>query len=178
MNSADDERPVHLATVGVGSNLGDREAIMREAILWIGAQPGNTLQACSSFYETEPFGKKDQGWFLNCVIQVQTSLELKGFFRALQEGEALFGRARAERWGPRVLDLDLLFFDDTVHSDTVLTVPHPGIAVRRFVMEPLYEVAPDLVHPALKKTVSTLLDELKDSSRVVRLGRSPVPKPQ
>ncbi len=165
---------MHLATVGVGSNLGDREAIMRDAILWIGAQPGNILRACSSLYETEPFGNTDQEWFLNCVIQVDTSLPLKEFFRLLQEGEDRSGRTRTERWGPRLLDLDLLFFNDTVHSDAVLTVPHPGVAVRRFVMEPLCEVAPDLVHPLLKKTVRVLLDELGDSSRVVRLDRPSV----
>ncbi len=174
LKGPDARTPMHLATVGVGSNLGDREAIMREAILWLGDQPGNMLRACSSLYETEPFGKTGQGWFLNCVIQVETSQELHGFFGMLQEGEALFGRVRGERWGPRILDLDLLFFDDAVHSEPELKVPHPGVANRRFVLEPLSEVAPDLVHPSLGKTAGALLGELREPSRVVCLGRPPV----
>jgi 2-amino-4-hydroxy-6-hydroxymethyldihydropteridine diphosphokinase len=169
--------PMHLATVGMGSNLGDRETTLREAILWLGARSGNRLQSCSSLYETEPFGKVDQAWFLNCVIQIETSLDLQGFFRVLQEGEARFGRVRRERWGPRTLDLDLLLFDDVVYSDAELTVPHPGLQVRRFVLEPLCEIAPDLVHPSLAQTASALLGQLTESSSVVCLGRPPVREP-
>jgi 2-amino-4-hydroxy-6-hydroxymethyldihydropteridine diphosphokinase len=161
----------------MGSNLGDRESTLREAILWLGEQPGNLLRSCSSLYETEPFGNKDQEWFLNCVVRMGTSRGLLDFFQLLQEGEARFGRVRGERWGPRTLDLDLLFFDDTVYSDEKLTVPHPGVAVRRFVLEPLCEVAPDLVHPCLEERVSTLLERLTESSRVVCLGRPPVRQP-
>lgn len=168
---------MHLATVGVGSNLGHREQIIREAIEWIAAQPDNLLKACSSLYETEPFGKTDQQWFLNCVVQVETSRGLSSFFHVLQEVEARFGRIRKERWGPRTLDLDLLFFDDAIHSDSVLTVPHPGVPHRRFVLEPLCEIAPDLVHPSLGSTACELLDRLTESSRVVYLGRPPVPVP-
>lgn len=168
---------MHLATVGLGSNVGDREQTIREAIEWLAARRENLLMACSSLYETEPFGKTDQEWFLNCVVQVKTLQELHGFFRALQQGEALFGRIREERWGPRTLDLDLLFFDDAVHSDPALTVPHPGVPHRRFVLEPLCEIAPDLVHPSLGETVRALLNGLADSSsRVIRLGRPPVPQ--
>jgi 2-amino-4-hydroxy-6-hydroxymethyldihydropteridine diphosphokinase len=161
----------------MGSNLGDREAIMREAILWLRAQHRNTLRACSSLYETEPVGKTDQGWFLNCVIQVETFREMHEFFRVLQEGEALFGRVRTEPLGPRTLDLDLLVFDDVVHSDPELTVPHPGVAIRRFVLEPLCEVAPDFVHPSLGQTASALLGQLTEPCRVVRFGSPPVPGP-
>ena len=168
---------MQLATIGMGSNLGDRETTLREAILWLGAGCGNRLRSCSSLYETEPFGKTDQGWFLNCVIQIETSLDLLGFFNLLQEGEARFGRIRRERWGPRTLDLDLLFFGDAVYSDSELTVPHPGVANRRFVLEPLCEVAPDFVHPSLGETARTLLGQLAESSRVVCLGSPPVVQP-
>ncbi len=168
---------MHIATVGVGSNLGDRERTMREAILWLGAQAGNRLRACSSLYETEPFGKTDQGWFLNCVVQIETPEGLKAFFSFLQQAEALAGRVRRERWGPRSLDLDLLFFDDLVFSDPELTVPHPGVAFRRFVLEPLCEVAPGLVHPSTGETARTLLEHLEDSSRVVCLERPLLPGP-
>lgn len=165
---------MHLATVGAGSNLGDREEVIRKSISWLGSREGNRLCACSSLYETEPFGKTDQDWFLNCVVQLETSHGPKAFFRQLQRAEDLAGRIRTERWGPRILDLDLLFFDDLVSSDAELTVPHPGVALRRFVLEPLCEVAPDLVHPVLGKTSKELLKELPEPSRVVRLAKSPV----
>ena len=167
---------MHLATVGVGSNLGDRERIIREAIEWLAARRDTVLKACSSLYETEPFGKAGQEWFLNCVVQMETSRELRGFFHVLQEGEAMFGRIRQERWGPRTLDLDLLFFDDAIYSDSALKVPHPGVANRRFVLEPLCEIAPDLLHPSLGETARVLLERLAETSRVVRLGRRPVPE--
>jgi 2-amino-4-hydroxy-6-hydroxymethyldihydropteridine diphosphokinase len=167
---------MHLATVGVGANQGDRETTIREAFRWLLAQGGNLVKACSSLYETEPFGKTDQEWFLNCVVQIETARELLDFFRVLQEGEALFGRIRQERWGPRTLDLDLLFFDDVVYSDSELTVPHPGIPNRRFVLAPLCEIAPDLVHPSLGEKALVLLDRLVEPSRVVSLGRSPFPE--
>ena len=169
---------MHLATVGMGANLGDREASLRGAIRWIVAQGGNSVKACSSLYETEPFGKTNQAWFLNCVVQLETSRELLDFFRFLQEGEALSGRVRQERWGPRALDLDLLFFDDVVYSDSELTVPHPGIPNRRFVLEPLCEIAPDHVHPTLGEKALVLLDRLTDPSRVVRLERSALLEPR
>ena len=177
MTGPDDRMPMHLATIGMGSNMGDRETTLREAILWLGAQCGNRLRSCSSLYETEPSGKTDQGWFLNCVIQIETSCDMQGFFQCLQEGEDRFGRVRRERWGPRTLDLDLLFFDDEIYADAELTVPHPGVAVRRFVLEPLCEVAPDLMHPSLGERASSLLGKLTDLSRVVRLGRPPVREP-
>ncbi len=166
---------LHIATVGMGANLGNREETMRKAILWLGAQRGNRLHACSSLYETAPFGKTNQGWFLNCVVRIGTSRGLHDFFRLLQAGEAFFGRVRGGRWGPRTLDLDLLFFDGVIHTDPELTVPHTGVAMRRFVLEPLCEVAPDLVHPSLGVTVKALLARVADFSAVVRLGRPPVP---
>jgi len=171
VNAIHGKAQMHLATVGMGSNLGDREANLRGAIRWLMAQGGNSVKACSSLYETEPFGKTNQAWFLNCVVQLETSRGLLDFFRVLQEGEALCGRVRQGRWGPRTLDLDLLFFDDVVYSDSELIVPHPGIPNRRFVLEPLCEVAPDHVHPTLGEKALVLLDRLADPSRVVRLER-------
>jgi len=160
-----------VATVGLGSNLGDRQAALSGAIRWIAERPGSRLLSVSSLYETEPFGRPDQGWFLNCVARVETFCPLKGFFRLLQEAETLWARERDEHWGPRTLDLDLLFFGETAFSDEELTVPHPGVAQRRFVLAPLFEVAPDLIHPTLHKSVRELLRVLEDPCRVVRLGR-------
>lgn len=163
-----------LATVGIGSNLGDREAFLAGAVRRLARHPQNRIRAVSSLYETEPFGKTDQPWFLNCVLQLDTGQELGAFFRGLQEVEAFFGRRRTERWGPRELDLDLLFFGDLVYSAPELTVPHPGIPGRRFVLEPLCEIAPELVHPSLHLRVRELLARLSDASKVVRLSRPPL----
>ncbi len=161
-----------VATVGLGSNLGDREAAISGATQRIAGQSGNRLVAESSLYETEPFGKGDQGWFLNSIIRVETSRSLNAFFRCLQKVEAQWGRQRSERWGPRTLDLDLLLFGDTVSSKEDLTVPHPGIAERRFVLDPLCEIAPGLVHPTLRKSFRELREQLKDPCRVIRLDRA------
>jgi 2-amino-4-hydroxy-6-hydroxymethyldihydropteridine diphosphokinase len=173
MEEQDRPHAPHLATVGIGSNLGDREAAVAGAIERLARRQGNRVRAMSSLYETEPLGKRDQAWFLNCVLQMETDQDLKDFFRALQETEAEFGRQRVERWGPRTLDLDLLLFDDTIHSDPELTIPHPGIVDRRFVLEPLCEIAPELVHPSLQLRMRDLLEGLRDTSRVVCLHRLP-----
>ncbi len=165
--------PCHLATIGIGSNQGDRIAAIQGAIQKIVDREGNSFKACSSFYETEPYGKEDQAWFINCVAQIETTLKLKDFFYLLQEIEDLFGRVRQEYWGPRTLDLDLLFFDNTVFFDSELTVPHPGIPYRRFVLAPLYEIAPGLIHPGLHQSVQTLISRLNDSCQVLCLGQGP-----
>lgn len=159
----------HLATVGIGANLGDRRDTIARAIETLAEGRPDRLVSCSSLYETEPFGKTDQGWFLNCVVQVSTGLDPHAFLRWLLEIEARLGRVREERWGPRTIDLDLLLFDEVACTDRELTLPHPGIPHRRFVLEPLVEVAPDLVVPGLGVTVETLLERLRDPSRVVRL---------
>lgn len=164
---------LHLATVGMGSNVGDREAFLAGAIRRLVLHPQNRLRAVSSLYETEPVGKKDQPWFLNCVLQMDTARDLHSFFRGLQEAELFFGRARKERWGPRELDLDLLFFDDLIRADPGLDVPHPGIQGRRFVLEPLCEIDPDLLHPSLGLRARELLERLADPSSVTCLHRRP-----
>jgi len=162
-----------MATVGLGSNLGDREAFLSGALKMLAGEAGNRLIRVSSLYETEPFGKSDQDWFLNCVVQVETDLDMWPFFRSLQEVELRFGKERKERWGPRTLDLDLLFFDEVVFADHELVVPHPGIAQRRFVLEPLSEIVPELIHPSLGTTIRQLLQETDDRCRVVRVSRLP-----
>ncbi len=169
-------RPLHLATVSLGSNVGDRLAYLDGAVRRILEDPRNRLRRLSSLYETEPYGVTDQPWFLNRVIQVETPLEVRGFFRSLQKIEASFLRVRARKWGPRTLDLDLLFFDDLVIDEPDLKVPHPGVPNRRFVLEPLCEIAPELIHPVLGRTVGDLLASLQDPSRVIRRPGKPKPE--
>jgi 2-amino-4-hydroxy-6-hydroxymethyldihydropteridine diphosphokinase len=166
-----------LATVGVGSNLGDREAVVRSAVTCLLEGGAGRLVASSSLYETEPFGVRSQPWFLNCVVDFLTDLDLEAFFRLLQDVEKRFGRVRGPRWGPRTLDLDLLFFGDRVHEDPDLTVPHPGIPSRRFVLEPLCEIDAARVHPGLGRSVGELLEALDDPGKVIRLDRPPIGPP-
>jgi dihydroneopterin aldolase/2-amino-4-hydroxy-6-hydroxymethyldihydropteridine diphosphokinase len=129
----------HEAIVALGSNLGDREGFLRFAVRELG-----TVTAMSQVYETEPIGGPDQqGAFLNMVVKVETSLDPYAFIRRCQRIEAGALRQRVVHWGPRTLDVDLLYFDDVHIDGPELTVPHPRIAERRFVLTPLSEVAPE-----------------------------------
>lgn len=169
-------RPLHLATISLGSNVGDRLAYLDGALRRLLEDRRNRLRKLSSLYETEPYGVTDQPWFFNRIIQVETPLEARGFFRCLQKIEASFRRVRTRKWGPRTLDLDLLFFDDLVIDEPDLKIPHPGVPHRRFVLEPLCEIAPGLIHPVLGRTVGDLLASLQDSSRVIRRPEKPDPE--
>ncbi|MDA4115801.1 MAG: 2-amino-4-hydroxy-6-hydroxymethyldihydropteridine diphosphokinase [Thaumarchaeota archaeon] len=153
--------------MALGSNLGDREGNLRRAIMAIGAR--TRLVAASSVYETEPMYREDQGWFLNCVVVVETDLDPHALLRWLKETEAELGRdPRAARNAPRVIDMDILFYGEVVISGPSLQLPHPGIAERAFVLVPLEEVRPSLVHPVLGKSVAELLDGLQTRKGVVR----------
>lgn len=160
--------PLHLATVSLGSNLGDRLAYLDGAVRSLLKNRRNRLRGMSSVYETEPYGVKNQEWFFNRVIQIETSLGVRAFFRTLQKIESSYHRVRSWKWGPRTLDLDLLFFDDLILDEPDLRLPHPGVPQRRFVLEPLCEIDPGLVHPVLGRTIRALLLDLQDSCRVIR----------
>ncbi len=156
--------------VGIGSNLGDKLDNCRRAIEVIGSDTRNRLLKCSPFYHTEPVGEKEQDWFVNGVLGVETSLgprELMDFLLAI---EKKMGRVRGERWGPRVIDLDILFFDQKAIREGGLEIPHPRLQERRFVLVPLKDIAPHLVHPLLGKTISQLLAELKKEEKVLPLS--------
>lgn len=167
--------PLHLATVSLGSNVGDRLAYLDGAVRSLLEDARIRLKRLSSLYETEPFGVTEQRWFFNRVIQVETSLDARALFGILQKIESSFHRVRTQKWGPRTLDLDLLFFDDLVIDDPDLKIPHPGVSNRRFVLEPLCEIAPGLIHPVLGRTMRDLLACLQDPSRVIRLPTRQAP---
>ena len=131
-------RTSHTAIVALGSNLGDREHYLRLAIGRLGE-----IEAMSQVYETDPMGPEGQGAYLNMVVVVRTWLDPYGFIRRCQQVEAAALRQRVVRWGARTLDVDLLFYDDVTIDDPELTLPHPGIGERRFVLAPLAEVAPE-----------------------------------
>jgi 2-amino-4-hydroxy-6-hydroxymethyldihydropteridine diphosphokinase len=150
-----------LALIGLGSNLGDRKATLDAAVAALAQTPDCTLRGVSSSHETKPVGGPEgQGAFLNAAAAVETTLEPLDLLRALHDIEGRLGRVRTLRWGERTLDLDLLLFGDTVCETPELRLPHPRMALRRFVLAPLAEIAPEAVDPLTGRTVAALLANL------------------
>ena len=179
----------HLALIGLGSNLGDRAKMLSAAVQAIGRHPQIRLDFdgdVASLYETAPVGgPAGQPRFLNTAARIRTSLSADDLLRALQSVESASGRLPGQRWGPRTVDIDLLLFDDTVLESQELTLPHPRMHERRFVLEPLAEVAPDALHPALGLSILQLAQQARadqEVSDVIRVagpewvhGLEPVP---
>jgi 2-amino-4-hydroxy-6-hydroxymethyldihydropteridine diphosphokinase len=153
--------PETTAYIGVGANLGDRRGQCDRAVAALGGMPGVTVRRVSSWRETEAVGPP-QGDFINGVVEVATTLSPRGLLEACLAVERAMGRQRhpGERRGPRVIDLDLLLFGDVVLDAPGLCVPHPELRARRFVLEPLAEIAPDAVDPVSGRTAARLLAEL------------------
>jgi 2-amino-4-hydroxy-6-hydroxymethyldihydropteridine diphosphokinase len=152
------------ACLGLGTNLGDRPRNLARAADAIAALPGVDLTALAEPIETPPMGPQDQGPFLNSAATLETAMDPHALHAALQQIELDLGRAPvAERthWGPRLIDIDLLLFGERVIATEALTVPHPGMHERGFVLRPLATLAPDAVHPIRRKTVAQLLAELE-----------------
>lgn len=141
----------------LGSNVGDRHAHLRAARRLIDLKAGPELFH-SEEYETAPWGKTDQAAFLNQALQIETDLSPMDLLHMLKAIEKEVGRVETERWGPRVIDIDILFYGSDVVDLPELRVPHPYLPERRFALEPLAELAPDFVHPALHLTVKELLE--------------------
>jgi 2-amino-4-hydroxy-6-hydroxymethyldihydropteridine diphosphokinase len=154
-----------LVYIALGSNVGDRAAMLVRAVAEMN-RAGLRVLRQSPVYETEPVGGPPQDWFLNAVVEVETDLAPRQVLSILQGIEQTMGRQRTIACGPRTLDLDILLDGQTVIRNGELEVPHPRLAQRRFVLQPLVELASGLMHPVLRRTVAELLAELRDGSQV------------
>jgi 2-amino-4-hydroxy-6-hydroxymethyldihydropteridine diphosphokinase len=158
------------AFVGLGSNLGEREAMIRAALEELSHLPDSTLERASSLYDTEPVGETEQPNFLNAVAELETELSARQLLWNLLLIEKRLGRVRTRRWGPRSIDLDLLLYGDEVLDEPDLRVPHPELLHRSFVLVPLVELDPLVVHPVTGETLLAHLSRLKNARPPVKKG--------
>ncbi|MGB2805825.1 MAG: 2-amino-4-hydroxy-6-hydroxymethyldihydropteridine diphosphokinase [Candidatus Zixiibacteriota bacterium] len=154
------------AFLSLGSNLGDRLENLKRAVEKIEGSDEIAVKKISPVYETQPVGYEGQGWFLNLVVQVQTSLESFPLLERLLSIEDEMGRTRGKKSGPRNIDVDILLYDNQMVDSERLTIPHPRMHERRFVLVPLAQIAPKLLHPRLKKNIEELLVCCRDGSGV------------
>jgi 2-amino-4-hydroxy-6-hydroxymethyldihydropteridine diphosphokinase len=145
----------------LGSNLGDRDVFMRQAIAHIEADIAPVLEV-SAIYETHSWGKADAPDYLNQVVLLQTDLPAQMVLQKILAIELILGRMREEKWGSRTIDIDILFYGDAIIDEPNLKVPHPEMHKRRFTLEPLAQIAPDFIHPLIKKNILALKNELID----------------
>lgn len=155
------------AYLSLGSNLGDRAANLREAVKQL--EVAGRLLAVSAWYETQPVDVPDQPWFLNCVVAIETEKTPRELLKLALQVEASMGRLRMRDKGPRKIDIDVVLFADRIVDEPDLKIPHPAMHQRRFVLEPLVEIAPQARHPALGKTARELLAALPAGQRVRRI---------
>lgn len=163
----------HRVHIGIGSNLGDRRANALEAMERVSQLPDTRVVRASSLYESEPLGDA-KTWFVNSVIEIETELQPEPLLKRLKAIEESMGRKRVKgkKWGSRIIDLDILLWDTDVVSKKSLKIPHPEMHKRRFVLLPLAELAPHVVHPQLGQTISALLATVQDPKRVTLLPRA------
>ncbi|MEI7475015.1 MAG: 2-amino-4-hydroxy-6-hydroxymethyldihydropteridine diphosphokinase [bacterium] len=162
-----------IAYIGLGSNIGDRLGYIQQSCKMLNDIEGIQVVECSSFYETEPFGYKEQEWFVNAIVIVKTELSAENLLDVCADIEKRLGRDRQKQkiqWGPRTVDLDILFFDDKIISTSFLQVPHPRVHLRAYALVPLLEIAANYVHPVLKKTIEKLHDDLENPEEVYLYG--------
>jgi 2-amino-4-hydroxy-6-hydroxymethyldihydropteridine diphosphokinase len=153
---------VAIAYISIGSNLGNRQKNCLRAIEFL-EKRGIIVKKKSSMYETKPWGVKDQPQFINMALEVETELEPHELLRTLKDVEKEVGRGATFKWGPRIIDLDILLFNDLFLREDNLQIPHPLMHERDFVLKPLCEIAPERIHPLLKVSICDLLQELEKS---------------
>jgi 2-amino-4-hydroxy-6-hydroxymethyldihydropteridine diphosphokinase len=153
--------------LSLGSNVGDRASQLLSAVGRL--ETTGRVVAVSSFYETEPVEFTPQPWFLNCAVALESSQTPQQLMDSILLIEQEMGRRRLQKKGPRTIDIDILLFDDAVVDSPELTIPHPALHQRRFALKPLAEIAPDVLHPVLKKAVRELLEALPEGQAVRKL---------
>lgn len=161
-----------IAYLCLGSNLGDRLKLIEQAVSLLGLAEDIKPVRSSALYETEPWGVKDQNWFLNMAVEIKTGLSAHDLMMKCLSIENTLGRNRdaEQRWGERSVDIDIIFYDKEVINTETLVVPHPRMHMRAFVLVPLLELIPDFIHPVLNKSVSDLYDELEEVEDVFLYG--------
>jgi 2-amino-4-hydroxy-6-hydroxymethyldihydropteridine diphosphokinase len=160
-------KPVYLS---LGSNLGDRAANLHRALILLGAF--GRVATVSSFYETEPIELTAQPWFLNCAVRLETERMPKQLMKNILDLEREMGRRRQQNKGPRNIDIDILLFGSSIVETQGLTIPHPALQKRRFVLEPMAEIAPDVRHPVFKQTIRELRDALPLGQAVRKFNKT------
>jgi len=161
---------LNIAFIGLGSNEGNKAGQIKSAIDLIKESINCEIQKVSSLYETLPFGDIEQDNFLNAVIKISTISTPHQLFIDLKNIEQKLGRIVREKWGPREIDLDILFFNDLIISDEIITLPHKGIIYRDFVLIPLIEIEPNLIHPVFNKKIVDFVLELKEKNIINKLS--------
>lgn len=160
---------MHTAYIAFGSNIGDKENYIKKALEKIEEREMKILKV-SPIYETEPYGVLDQDSFFNGVAKIETNLEPENLIKELLDIEKHLDRVRERRWGPRTIDLDIIFYDDLIINEKDLIIPHNDMENREFVLKPLCDIDENFIHPVLKKSVRQLYDELK-SVQIVNVRR-------
>ncbi|MBW1861736.1 MAG: 2-amino-4-hydroxy-6-hydroxymethyldihydropteridine diphosphokinase [Deltaproteobacteria bacterium] len=158
---------MNTAYIGIGSNLGDKRLNCLKAIKMIEQIPGCELTGRSDLYLTKPVGVKGQDWYVNGVASISTRRTAQNLLKGLLAVEKHMGRVRREQWAPRIIDLDILIFGEEIISEEYLKVPHPLLHLRRFVLVPLAQVAPNLIHPSLAVTIAELLRKFQEDGQIV-----------
>lgn len=156
------------AYIGIGSNLGDKLNNCLKAAEQAKEIPGCGFQALSRFFRTKPVGVAGQDWYINGVIALRTDISARDLLKALLAIEVQMGRERKQKWGSRAIDLDILLYGEDVIREDGLKVPHPYMHLRRFVLVPMVQLAPDVIHPVLGQTMNELLEQLPEDGQAVK----------
>lgn len=156
------------AYIGIGSNMGDPSRNCFDAIERIRGLDECRIISVSGLYLTEPVGVETQDWYVNGVVSISIAMSVHDLLKSLLQIEADMGRVRIVKWGPRIIDLDILLLGQDVIDETAIKIPHPMMHLRKFVMAPMAELAPEVVHPVLGKTMTELLTEIEGSSQVIK----------
>ena len=157
----------HRVFIALGSNRGDKKKNCQQALERLTEDPDNRILRQSSWYLTQPVGLDDPEWFINGVFLLETGQAPRELLETLLKIENRLGRERTIKWGPRTIDLDILFYDDRVIQEVDLVIPHSELEKRRFVLDPLSEIAPDLIHPIIKKTITELKEALETGEQAI-----------